>query len=137
MKIKGKHKATRGDIVEFDMINIELNGKEKVRGVILEHEKGLLGEDITVVVSLFPYYERRIYNGDYTVIKRYKGKWKEFEVGDLVKLRGTEDQLLYVDQKTMRYYDDEDEPLYNVRELAPKTDRACRFVKSFLLERVK
>ena len=136
MKIKGKHKAMRGDIVEFDMINVELNEKHKARGVILENEDRFT-EDITVVVSLFPYYERRVYNGDYTVIKRYKGKWKEFEVGDLVKLRGSEDQLLYVDQKTMRYYDDEDEPLYNVRQLAPKTDRACRFVKSFLLERVR
>lgn len=137
MKRKGKYKAMRGDIVEFDRINIELTGKEKVRGVILENEKGLHGMDITVVISLFPYYERRIYNGDYTVIKRNKGKRKEFEVGDLVKLRGSEDQLLYVDQKTMRYHDDEGEPLYNVRELASKTDRACRFVQSFLLERVR
>ena len=136
MKIKGKHKAMKGDIVEFDTINVELSKKEKARGVILESEDRFT-QDITVVVSLFPYYERRVYDGDYTVIKRYKGKWKEFEVGDLVKLRGSEDQLLYVDQKTMRYYDDEDEPLYNVRELAPKTDRACRFVKSFLLERVR
>ena len=129
--------AIEGDIVQITRIKSLIRDTDviTVKGVVLERKKGLLGEDLTVVLSLFPYSEMRVYKDEYQVVKDNEGKHSEYEIGDLVRLRGTEN-VLYVDQKFDNSVGKKQRWLYNVREVNPTTARKSRFVQSCLLERV-
>ena len=137
MKTKDNHKAMEGDIVEFKRFNSWTSEEEVTtqRGVVIEQSSSI-GQYLTVVLSLFPYLETRLYKTDFKVIEKSKEGITEYNVGDLVRLRGSEN-VLYIENKFETFRINKTGWTYNVKEVNPLTGRKSRFVQSCLLERVE
>ena len=137
MKTKDNHKAMEGDIVEFKRFNSWTSEEEVTtqRGVVIEQSSSI-GQYLTVVLSLFPYLETRLYKTDFKVIEKSKEGITEYNVGDLVRLRGS-DNVLYIENKFETFRINKTGWTYNVKEIRPSTGRKSRFVQSCLLERAE
>ena len=131
MKTKDNYKVVEGDVVEFKRSIPRFHNKEEqivVRAVVLDRH------ELIVVVSLFPYSETKLVETDFKVVERVDYKKEKYEVGDLVRLRGS-DSILYIEQRLEQW--SRQEWTYNVKEVNPSTGRKSRFVQSCLLERVE
>ena len=137
MRTKDDYKVMEGDIVEFKRFNSWTSEEEVTtqRGVVIEHSS-LIEQGLTVVVSLFPYSETRLYKTDFKVIEKSKEGMTEYNVGDLVRLRGSEN-VLYIENKFEIFRINKTGWTYNVKEIRPSTGRKSRFVQSCLLERAE
>ena len=135
MKNKEENKAMEGDIVEFKRVNAWTRREETkaTRGVVIGRTTE---EDLTVVLSLFPYTETRLCEAEVKVVNRNNGETSEYNVGDLVRLRGS-DNVLFIEHKFETYRMNNAGWTYNVKEVSPSTGRKSRFVQSCLLERIE
>ena len=125
------YKVVIGDIVTFERAYTTV-----FTGVVLNTKRGFLGEDITVVTSIFPYCEHKLYNSEFQLVEKGLGEKEKFNVGDLVMLR-CGGGLLYID-KVYEVVDsghDVIDYVFSVKKVGNPSNFAHRVVNGYLLKR--